>query len=339
MGLRLSVLIPSYNAPELLLATLRSVLREGIADMEVIVADDASDVRTEWVVREIADERVRWYGHQTNVGYGPNLNRGLSYCSGELVMLMAQDDILLPGAIRASVAPFDDPSVSVVTRPYYWFYETPRMPARAVYPISWGKNTVVTAQSSQEELSAVFWSVAQLSGLVYRRQSMMVPFNDDIFTAHVWPFVEALKRGSCVALNTFTVAVRTESSMTRHLSVVYAKSPVKAWQDLFDGVFADAEWSRLRMCGHVYLTETGSFLGLIQIRNYSGLADVVRELRNFVKLRRSLVVKWQFVGLGVLALSCPKWLLRLMTDGFKRHVLARRVARRLREGGVDVEFQ
>ncbi|MHB1527476.1 MAG: hypothetical protein ACYCZN_14595 [Candidatus Dormibacteria bacterium] len=177
-----------------------------------------------------------------------------------------------------------------------------------------------------------------MSGLVYRRRSLAVPFHDDIFTAHVWPFLEALKTGRCVALKTFTVAVRTESSMTRHLSVVYDKSPLQAWVDLFDGVFAGEVWSRARLCGHVYLTESNNFVGLIQIRNYAGLPDVVRELKGYLRLRRGVVLNWQFLAFGLLSLACPRALLRPMTDGFKRRVMGRMVARRLREGGIDVDL-
>lgn len=325
----LSIIIPSYNEPDLLFETLTHVLREGIPSMEVIVCDDGSSVDTKVSVDKVADDRVRWYGHSANVGYGANLNRALSYASGELVMLMGQDDIVLRNGIVRSIEPFDDARVAVVTRPYYWFYNDPRRPCRAVYPLHDSEDVRVTLESSRRDLTGVFWSIAQLSGLVYRRSLLKIPFHSDIFTAHVWPFLEAMKWGTCVSVSSFTIAVRIESSMTRHLSSTYSKSSLQSWIDVFEGVFELESCSWPRKCGIEYLTESSNFVSLVQIRNCVGIAAVLREIRLYMELRRTVIFNVQFVAFSVLSLVLPRKLLRSMSDGYKERIMGRIVRRRL----------
>lgn len=332
---RLSVIIPSYNAPDLLRITLQSLLADGISDMEVIVCDDGSAVDTSGVVKEMMDSRVKWYGHSTNIGYGGNLNRALGYATGELIMLLGQDDLVLPGAVQRSIAPFSCEDVNVVTRPYYWFYRDPQKPCRAVYPIRENENTAVTLDSGFDELSSVFWSIAQLSGLVFRRSSISVPFHRDIFTAHAWPFLTAMKTGKCVALDGYTIAVRTESSMTRHISRVYEQSPLEAWKSLFSGVFEGDNWAWARSCGYRYLAGPNTYVGLIQIRSYGGLRRVVRELVAIVHLRPGVLTQWEFVFFALLALLLPGVILKRVTDGYKRVVMGPVVARRLRKAEIS----
>ena len=323
---RLSVLVPSYNTPELLKTSLESLLSQGVQDMEIIVSDDASPTDMRHLESEISDPRVKWCWHKDNVGYGGNLNRAYEESSGDLIMLMAQDDIFLPGALARTIAPFDDPEVTTVTRPYYWFFGDPAKPIRAVFPLKPGEDVTVTVDSDQHSLNEVFWSIAQLSGLVYRRSALRMPFHEDIFTAHVWPFLDAMKRGRCVVLGDYTVAVRTESSMTRHLPVVYAKSPLVSWIECFEGAFHDVPAGRA--AGRRYLSSR-NFGGLIQTRNYGTFGQVIRELVQYVRYAPAVLGRPDFLLFAAVALLLPPRLLIPLTDKFKKHVWGFLISRRV----------
>lgn len=330
----LSVLVPSYNQPTFLLATLESLLSDGIDDMEVIVCDDASTVDLSWVTRRLPDARLKWFYHTTNLGYGGNLSRALSYASGTIVMLLGQDDLVLPGAIKKSLAPFDDPSTAVVTRPYYWFMGSPDKPCRVVYPLDPKNDTCVTLDSPCGELKAVFWSIAQLSGLLFRREYLRGGFHADIFTAHVWPFLEAMKAGHCISLSDFTIAVRIESSMTRSSASTYQKSSLQSWIDVFNGTLDSPAWQAARRCALRYLTESSNFVGLVQIRCTAGWRPVVDEIDRYISLRRGSLVNPQFLLFASLSLCLPPRALRLLADGYKSRIMGTLVKHRLTRMGV-----
>ena len=54
-----TVCIPTYNRPEMLRASLQSVLWQSYRDIEVIVSDNASVTNTFEVVESFGDPRVR----------------------------------------------------------------------------------------------------------------------------------------------------------------------------------------------------------------------------------------------------------------------------------------
>ena len=327
---RLSVLIPSYNQPILLRACLRSIIPQLRANDEIVVSDDASSADMSEMQTHITDPRVKWYFHSTNVGYGGNLNRAFAAATGDLIMLMGHDDLLLPGAIQQSIRPFTDPNTGVVTRPYYWFFETPNRPNRAVYPLIPGQNRTLTTSSDPNELISMYWSIAQLSGLVFRRSLMQEAFHTEIFTSHVWPFLQVFKASQCVSLGRYTVAVRTESSMTRHSRHVYARSPTQAWIDCFDTTFSCASLASCRNAGLDFLASVGP-LGLVQLRTYGGLAYVLKELLVFKRLGWRRLLRPPFIGLTALSILLPGSLLRPLADTIRRHILGPRA---LRRGGI-----
>lgn len=94
-----SVIIPCYNAERYIAATLRSVLAQDIASIEVIVIDDGSRDGSAAVVRtEFPHVRLV---EQANAGVAAARNHGISLARGEWVAFVDADDIWLPGKLKA----------------------------------------------------------------------------------------------------------------------------------------------------------------------------------------------------------------------------------------------
>ncbi len=101
---RVSVLVPAYNGRAYIAEALRSVFAQTRRPDEVLVADDASTDGTADVVEEVARDApvpIRLLRQTRNSG-GPArpLNAALEAASGELVAVLDQDDILLPGHLE-----------------------------------------------------------------------------------------------------------------------------------------------------------------------------------------------------------------------------------------------
>lgn len=95
--IRLSVVIPAYNAGALLAEAVRSVGaggREDVEEVEILVADDGSTDGSPETVAGLPG--VRLLG-QPNRGPGAARNLGLEAARGELVAFLDADDIWLPG--------------------------------------------------------------------------------------------------------------------------------------------------------------------------------------------------------------------------------------------------
>ena len=93
--MKISVIITTYNWPEALALSLKSVLRQTILPLEVIVADDGSGRETAEVIRTIASSAPIPIIHSWQEDRGFRLarsrNRAIARARGEYVILMDGD--------------------------------------------------------------------------------------------------------------------------------------------------------------------------------------------------------------------------------------------------------
>ena len=103
-----SVLVPAYNHAHYIAATLASVAEQDYPRVEVLVLDDGSRDETAAVAEAFLAthaarfERTRVW-RQPNAGVTRTVNRLYDDARGDLAMLIASDDLLLPGAVRLRV--------------------------------------------------------------------------------------------------------------------------------------------------------------------------------------------------------------------------------------------
>jgi hypothetical protein len=100
--MKLSVLLPVYNAGDLLERAILSILTQDFADFEFIIIEDASKDDSAKVIREFAsrDPRIKPIFHKRNAGLSATLNEGLALASTPFVARMDQDDESLPWRLR-----------------------------------------------------------------------------------------------------------------------------------------------------------------------------------------------------------------------------------------------
>lgn len=97
-AVRLSVIIPAYNAAPYLDACLTSLLTQAPADLEIIVVNDGSHDNTAEIAaaRAADDARIRVIT-QSNAGVSAARNTGLSQARGIYVCFIDADDEVEPG--------------------------------------------------------------------------------------------------------------------------------------------------------------------------------------------------------------------------------------------------
>ncbi len=98
---RVSVIIPTRSRPHLLPRAVESARLSG-SDVEVVVVDDASTDETAGVCRSL--EGVRYVRVERNQGVAGARNVGLIASTSELVALLDDDDLRLPGSLDLQAA-------------------------------------------------------------------------------------------------------------------------------------------------------------------------------------------------------------------------------------------
>lgn len=98
--------IPTHNRRELLERALRGVLQQSWAEVEIIVADDAStDATAEFMAEFAHNKRIRYLRAAQNLGIARNTNRCLEAASGEFLLILNDDDELESEALQKLSAP------------------------------------------------------------------------------------------------------------------------------------------------------------------------------------------------------------------------------------------
>jgi len=103
----LSLCVPTYKRPALLRESLRAILSQITPDMagavEVSVFDNASPDQTPAVVAEAQGEfpqtPFQYVRHAENIGPDANFYGAVRQARGRFVLLVSDDDVLLPGAV------------------------------------------------------------------------------------------------------------------------------------------------------------------------------------------------------------------------------------------------
>jgi glycosyltransferase involved in cell wall biosynthesis len=130
---RVSVVVPCHNYGRFLRDCVESVLVQRTVDVDVLIVNDASTDDSAATAEALAagDERVRVHHNPVNLGHIASYNVGFSLVTGEFVMLLSADDLLVPGALARAVALLEaHPSVGFA---YGWsvpFHQAPLPPAR-----------------------------------------------------------------------------------------------------------------------------------------------------------------------------------------------------------------
>ncbi len=116
---RISVVIPTYNRADGVVAALGSVLAQTQPPDEVIIIDDGSTDNTS---ERLAFYRERiHYVCQPNRGPASARNAGVQHSSGELVAFLDSDDLWLPKKLERQLAAFaNDPDLRICHTNEIW---------------------------------------------------------------------------------------------------------------------------------------------------------------------------------------------------------------------------
>lgn len=107
--MKVSVIVPAFNAAATLEAAVNSLLATGYPDLEILVVDDGSTDSTLEVAHNLAEchpgvVRVLRHTGCAHRGVSASRNLGILESRGELIAFLDADDVVLPNRFSISVA-------------------------------------------------------------------------------------------------------------------------------------------------------------------------------------------------------------------------------------------
>lgn len=125
---RVSIVIPTYKRPDRVLEAIASCLNQTHPPYEVLIGDDSPDDRTAQAVGKlapVAGVALRYMHNQPSLGQVNNVNNLFSHAQGELVMLLHDDDLLLPESLATLTAILsENPDVSLAYGRQYIIHDS-----------------------------------------------------------------------------------------------------------------------------------------------------------------------------------------------------------------------
>lgn len=141
---KVSVVIPTRNRHDVLAHCLRTVVDQDHENLEVIVSDNCSTSETREVVEAMRSNRVRYVRPGRPLSMSHNFEFGLAHASGDWIVVLGDDDGLLPGGLRKAldlVLPTGLKCLASVACVYNWpSVLDGRMP---VLEVPWRKNVEI----------------------------------------------------------------------------------------------------------------------------------------------------------------------------------------------------
>ena len=99
------VVIPCYEYGRFLPEAVISVLSQGIAELRILIIDNASTDGSADIARKLAElqPEVHVSAHTVNQGATASYNEGIDWAESDFFLILDADDMLAPGALRRAV--------------------------------------------------------------------------------------------------------------------------------------------------------------------------------------------------------------------------------------------
>lgn len=97
-----SIIVPTYNRPQLLARTLDSILEQSYKNFEIVVVNDGG-VDVQQIIdtgNSLCENRIKYINAKENFGASTARNLGIEACTGNYIMFLDDDDILLPYSLE-----------------------------------------------------------------------------------------------------------------------------------------------------------------------------------------------------------------------------------------------
>ncbi len=294
---RVSIIVVSWNAVELLQEFLPTVAATDYSNFEIVLADNASeDGSGQWVQNNLPEVRI--VRHDRNYAFAGGNNRAYPYATGEYIVFLNNDVAVDPGWLRPLVQRMTaEESIAAIQPKVLSYRQRDRFEYagaaggfldRFGYPFARGRIFFETEvdQGQYDDSRDVFWATG--AAMMVRRSALeMVGLFDEVFVMHMEEI------DLCWRLHRagFRVVVEPHS-VVYHLGAasLAETSPHKAYLNFRNSLLTlyknlpPAVWRRVA-AARILLDSMACLRALLQGRPAEAAA-IARGCRDAMKMRR-----------------------------------------------------
>jgi glycosyltransferase involved in cell wall biosynthesis len=110
---KISIIMPTFNQGRYIEKSIRSILEQDEANIELIIIDGGSTDDTVEVIRRHED-RIAFWVSEKDRGQSHAINKGMQRATGDYLTWLNSDDWYLPGAVKAMVSLLEQTGADVV---------------------------------------------------------------------------------------------------------------------------------------------------------------------------------------------------------------------------------
>jgi glycosyltransferase involved in cell wall biosynthesis len=92
-NIKISILLPAYNAEKTISKSIESILNQSYKNFELIILNDGSTDSTQEIINTYSDPRIVAMENESNIGLINTLNKGFTLSKGTFIARIDADDI------------------------------------------------------------------------------------------------------------------------------------------------------------------------------------------------------------------------------------------------------
>lgn len=303
----ISVIMPVYNGERFLNQAIDSVLRQTIADFELIIINDGSTDSTEEIILSYHDDRIRYVKNERNLKLIKTLNKGLKLAEGKYISRMDADDVADRYLFESQIKAFqDDETVGIANICTYDLAEAGDKYRKSSKPIIFHSPILKYVISFENQIThpGIMVKADLMKRYGYKDDGTVNNFEDlDLWNRMLWDGVKCVtlrKRLLYYRINSAGVT-RKAGSSRNDLAVKYCCSFLNSKLG-----FSDIDINSLYFFYGGYkssykYTDAFSILKQVKARINSDVNDkkYVSEFKQWMNLRSSILILQQLMLKGL----------------------------------------
>lgn len=133
----------TFKRPDILIDTVRTVLRQTFTDFEVVISDNDPACSGRKIVEVIKDDRIKYFSNGENLGMKKSFNKSIERSTGKYIVMIADDDPVYPDMLETVInLEKQYPGYGMYFGGGDWFCTTPEV--GNLYGLKVGTNTYLS---------------------------------------------------------------------------------------------------------------------------------------------------------------------------------------------------
>jgi len=226
---QISVIVPTYNRPEMLAEALESILKQTFNNFEIVVVNDAGMSVEDLVLKLNKEKNITYVSHAKNRGLAAARNTGIRAARGKYIALLDDDDLFYPNHLETAMAHVSEETPVIYTDAIRATYEKHKDSYRLV-----GKKVPYSIDFERDKL--LVGNIAPVNCFVFERERGLGAglFDEALTTLEDWDYWIRLSKECTfrhIAKVTAQVNWRTDgTTMTSSLGAEFGKNREKIYK-------------------------------------------------------------------------------------------------------------